>query len=137
MLKQQEMDGLFLFQKVPFFDCMNETQIYALTQSEFNCHVRQLQEKIAKQCTVQQMLPNDTMEKNCLGTTVHSVTPRYGFRDNFFFDGKFMKINRKSPPTKRTYCDGSYYFNKQLRFVQQRYIVYDGGIEGIRNGCSD
>lgn len=124
-----------LLPKVPLFDGMYENQICALSQDEFNALERQRQEDMAKQCA--EDVVKRYQGKRCLGTTIHALTPSYKIPDNFFFDDDFMRKIHNSSPSMQRSCAGSGYYAIQLKFVKQHYIVYDGAIEGIRNGCYD
>ena len=48
-----------------------------------------------------------------------------------------MKKVNDSSQAKQTSCAGSSYFFKQLKIGKDHYVVHDGAIEGIRNGCFD
>ena len=116
---------------VPLFDGMSESQICGLNQDEFNALERQRREEIAKLCA--ENVAKRYQGKRCLGTTIHALTPSYNIYDNFFFDDEFMRKLHNSPPSMQRSCAGSEYYALQLK----HYIVYDGAIEGIRNGCYD
>ena len=70
-----------------------------------------------------------------MGTTIHALTPSFDNSDNFFFDEEFLQKFHHATPSMQSTCAGSHYYTKQLDFVEKHYVVYDGGIEGIRNGC--
>jgi len=120
--------------KVPLFDGMSESQICGLNQDEFNALERQRQEEIAKFCA--ENVARRYQGKRCLGTTIHALTPTYNIYDNFSLMMSLRKLHN-SPPSMQSACAGSEYYALQLKFVKQHYIVYDGVIEGIRNGCYD
>jgi hypothetical protein len=120
---------------VPIFEGMDQEQVCSLTQDEFNALEAKRQEDIAKQCAQDVMRCYEG--KKCLGTTIHSRCPSYKESDNFFFDDKYMKKVHDSSPGMQSSCAGSFYYFQQLKFIEKHYIVFDGGIQGIRNGCKE
>ena len=120
---------------VPIFEGMDQEQVCSLTQDEFNALAAKRQEDIAKQCA--QGVMRCYEGKKCLGTTIHSRCTSYKESDNFFFDDKYMKKVHDSSPGMQSSCAGSFYYFQQLKFIEKHYIVFDGGIQGILNGCKE
>lgn len=121
--------------KVPLFDGLNQDEVLSLSQDEFNEMESRRQDEIAKLCA--QEIERRYRGKRCLGTTIHSRTPSYCQSANFFFDDFYMKKVHDSSQAKQSSCAGSAYYLKQLKFVRDHYLIHDGAIEGIRNGCFD
>lgn len=121
--------------KVPLFGGLNQDEVLSLTQDEFNSLESKRQEEISKLCAKE--IERRYRGKRCLGTSIHSRTPSYSQSANFFFDDVFVKKGHDSSQAKQSSCAGSTYYFKQLQFIKDHYIVHDGAIEGIRNGCFD
>lgn len=121
--------------KVPLFGGLNQDEVLSLTQDEFNALESKRQEEISKLCAKE--IERRYRGKRCMGTSIHSRTPSYSQSANFFFDDVYMKKVHDSSQAKQSSCAGSTYYFKQLQFVKDHYIVHDGAIEGIRNGCFD
>ena len=74
-----------------------------------------------------------------MGTSIHARTPDLDDPyDVFFFDHLFMEkchIACNSSDAKLDACAGSFYFLYQMKFFNDHYMLYDGAVERIRNGC--
>ena len=115
------------------FEGMNESEVCSLTQDDFNTLESKRQREIAEQCAEKVFRRYEG--KKCMGTTIHAPVPRYLKSEHFFFDEEFTKKVHLSSPSKQSSCAGSAYYFQQLQFVKDHYVVYDGAIEGVRNGC--
>ena len=121
--------------RLPLFEGMSKDQIYGLTQDEFNALEKQRQSDISIQCA--QDIANRYEGKKCMGSTIHAMTPGYSLNDCFFFDEDFVRKFHNAAPSMQNACAASNYYSKQTLFFKQHYKIYDGAIEGIRNGCQD
>ena len=108
---------------------MSETELEELKRNQ--------EEEVALRCAIE--VSNRYQNKPCMGTALHSCVPceeekTFG---KFFFDKEYMeKCHDAMSQKKLANCAGSAYFKYQLDFIKTHYILYDGAIEGIRDGCT-
>lgn len=70
----------------------------------------------------------------CMGTTIKACTPNY--ESSFFFDEIFMKkCSAASSTSMLESLPGSNYYQRMKAFVEDHYIIYDNGMEGIKDAC--
>ena len=108
---------------------MSETELEELKRNQ--------EEEVALRCAIE--VSNRYQNKPCMGTALHSCVPceeekTFG---KFFFDKEYMeKCHDAMSEKKLANCARSAYFKYQLDFIKTHYILYDGAIEGIRDGCT-
>ena len=69
-----------------------------------------------------------------MGTSIFARTPDLNLpTDQFYFDHKYMEKCHSalnSLEERLSDCAGSCYFEFQLQFFKEHYILYDGAVEG-------
>ena len=112
-------------------------KLLAMSGVELEELKKKQEENVALRCAKE--VAHRYQGKPLMGTSIHSNVPQ---NDNpfchMFFDKKFMEKCHdayNSSEAKLSSCAGSAYFMYQLHFFKKHYILYDGGTEGIKNGC--
>ena len=130
LMKLLEMEDLFQSQECPCsMVCQRMKSMDFLKMKLMILRIRDISILCAKE------ISHRYEGKRCMGTTIHALTPSFDNSDNFFFDEEFLQKFHHATPSMQSTCAGSHYYTKQLDFVEKHYVAYDGGIEGIRNGC--
>ena len=76
------------------------------------------------------------MVKGATKLQLKLFVPKYDECHNLFWDTEYMvKCSRATTDAALMKCAGYNYFKYLMDFINQHYILYDGGMEGIRNGC--
>ena len=121
---------------VPLTNLVSTGEILTMNLDEMNELIERKEQKEAYQCA--KSVASLYQGKPCMGTSIHAGVPNSCCWDSFFFDHEYtIKCNvaQSSSAKALDACAGSTYFQHQQEFFSEHYRVYDGGGEGIRDGC--
>ena len=108
---------------------MSKTELEILKENQ--------QELASKRCA--ELVARKYQGKPSMGTSIHARTPNLDSPyETFFFDYDLMEkchVAYNCSDTRLDTCAGSFYFRYQMKFFNDHYLLYDGAVEGIRNGC--
>ena len=132
-LNEAAGDGTFIDVKRPsFYQEIGEERLLQMSIDDFKDFEKERNNSIAEDCA--QEVCDRYQGVRCMGTTIKACTPNNECR--LFFDEKYMKkCSSASSTNMLESLPGSHYYQRIAKFVEDHYIIYDNGIEGIKDAC--
>lgn len=122
-------------QRPTLYQEIGEDRLLQMSINDFKEFEIARNKSIAKDCAHQVTLKYQGVK--CRGTVLNARTPNYDPYMQFFFDEKYMKECATASPTALQSIPGCHYYQMVSNFIAEHYIIYDNGMEGIRDACKE